>query len=94
MEGVQVIFILTEFCTPWPSGLESSSKQEKHFPITVLKSSYLHSSTTLRDARARIVTLKVGYQLCEPFEKTVRGKVNVMCNLPMKILGLQDLPVL
>ncbi|XP_071548673.1 small ribosomal subunit protein mS35 [Panulirus ornatus] len=50
---------LKKFCTPWPAGLDSLAKQEKHFPVTISKSSYLHSSTTLRDARARIVTLKV-----------------------------------
>lgn len=51
----------TEFCTAWPAGLETTTKQEKHFPVTVSKSSYLHSSPTVRDPKARIVTLKVGF---------------------------------
>uniref|UniRef100_A0A0P4WT49 Small ribosomal subunit protein mS35 mitochondrial conserved domain-containing protein n=1 Tax=Scylla olivacea TaxID=85551 RepID=A0A0P4WT49_SCYOL len=50
---------LKKFCTPWPAGLETTAKQEKHFPVTVSKSSYLHSSPTIRDPKARIVTLKV-----------------------------------
>lgn len=50
---------LKKFCTAWPIGLETGTKQEKHFPVTVSKSSYLHSSPTVRDPKARIVTLKV-----------------------------------
>nr|XP_045607845.1 28S ribosomal protein S35, mitochondrial-like [Procambarus clarkii] len=50
---------LKKFCTPWPSGLDTATKQEKHFPVTVSKSSYLHSSPTIRDQKARIVTIKV-----------------------------------
>lgn len=52
-------FLVPEFCTPWPAGLETVTKQEKHFPVTTSKSSYLHSSPTIRDDKARIVTLKV-----------------------------------
>lgn len=57
---LHVKFNPTEFCTPWPAGLETVAKQEKHFPVTVSKSSYLHSSPSIRDPKARIVTLKVG----------------------------------
>ncbi|KAK7066154.1 28S ribosomal protein S35, mitochondrial, partial [Halocaridina rubra] len=49
---------LKKFCTSWPSGLETPEKQENHFPVTVIKSTYLHSSPTIRDEKARIVTLK------------------------------------
>ncbi|XP_027215790.2 small ribosomal subunit protein mS35 [Penaeus vannamei] len=50
---------LKKFCTPWPAGLENTEKQEKHFPVTMTKSSYLHSSPSIRDPKSRIVTLKV-----------------------------------
>nr|XP_053644424.1 28S ribosomal protein S35, mitochondrial-like [Cherax quadricarinatus] len=50
---------LKKFCTPWPSGIETAAEQEKYFPVMVSKSTYLHSSPTLRDQKARIVTLRV-----------------------------------
>lgn len=50
---------LKKFCSAWPSGLETPEKQEKHFPVTVAKSTYLHSSPSIRDPKARIVTYKV-----------------------------------
>ncbi|KAK8734864.1 hypothetical protein OTU49_005699, partial [Cherax quadricarinatus] len=49
---------LKKFCTPWPSGIETAAEQEKYFPVMVSKSTYLHSSPTLRDQKARIVTLR------------------------------------
>lgn len=56
---------LKKFCTPWPAGLETVTKQEKHFPVTISKSSYLHSSPSIRDDKARIVTLKVSLKSLE-----------------------------
>nr|CAG4649490.1 EOG090X09BG [Scapholeberis mucronata]SVE93732.1 EOG090X09BG [Scapholeberis mucronata] len=50
---------LKKFCTEWPKELDSDEKIEKHFPIQITTSDYLHSSPTIRDARARIVTLEV-----------------------------------
>lgn len=50
---------LKQFCTPWPTGLETSEKQEKHFPLELIYSDYCHSSPTIRDPLSRIVTLKV-----------------------------------
>ncbi|XP_076044522.1 mitochondrial ribosomal protein S35 isoform X2 [Oratosquilla oratoria] len=50
---------LKKFCTPWPEGLETKEDEEQHFPLTVITSTYLHSSPTIRDPRARIVTFKV-----------------------------------
>ncbi|XP_042892646.1 28S ribosomal protein S35, mitochondrial-like [Penaeus japonicus] len=53
---------LKKFCTPWPAGLENTEKQEKNFPVTMAKSSYVHSSPSIRDPKSRIVTLKVNLQ--------------------------------
>nr|CAG4647206.1 EOG090X09BG [Megafenestra aurita]SVE92503.1 EOG090X09BG [Megafenestra aurita] len=50
---------LKKFCTEWPKELNSDEKIEKHFPIQIISSDYLHSSPTIRDAKARIVTLQV-----------------------------------
>lgn len=54
-----IYFCCTEFCTEWPKELNSDEKIEKHFPIQIISSDYLHSSPTIRDAKARIVTLQV-----------------------------------
>jgi len=50
---------LKKFCTPWPAGLETREKQIINFPLTLSTSSYLHSSPSIRDPRARVVTMKV-----------------------------------
>lgn len=50
---------LEKFCTPWPAGLETQEKQASHFPLTISSSTYLHSSPSIRDPKARIVTMKV-----------------------------------
>ncbi|GLV42646.1 mitochondrial ribosomal protein S35 [Carabus blaptoides fortunei] len=50
---------LKQFCTPWPKGLETDAKCENYFPIEIITSDYCHSSPTIRDPLARIVTLKV-----------------------------------
>ncbi|KAJ8957522.1 hypothetical protein NQ318_020560 [Aromia moschata] len=49
---------LKQFCTPWPKALDSDEKCEKHFPLEVIYSDYCHSSPTIRDPLARIVTVK------------------------------------
>nr|SVE79603.1 EOG090X09BG [Daphnia magna] len=50
---------LKKFCTEWPKELNTDEKIDHHFPIQITTSDYLHSSPTIRDARARIVTLQV-----------------------------------
>nr|SVE91877.1 EOG090X09BG [Daphnia sinensis] len=50
---------LKKFCTEWPKELDTDEKIDHHFPIQITTSDYLHSSPTIRDARARIVTLQV-----------------------------------
>ncbi|KAJ3636179.1 hypothetical protein MTP99_009014 [Tenebrio molitor] len=49
---------LKKFCTPWPKSLDTDEKCLKHFPIEVSSSDYCHSSPTIRDPLARIVTVK------------------------------------
>lgn len=48
---------LKQFCTAWPKGLETDEKCEKHFPVEVITSDYCHSSPTIRDPLARIVSI-------------------------------------
>lgn len=49
---------LKKFCTPWPKALDTPEKIEKLFPLEITTSDYCHSSPTIRDPLARIVTLK------------------------------------
>ncbi|XP_063221170.1 small ribosomal subunit protein mS35 [Bacillus rossius redtenbacheri] len=49
---------LKRFCTAWPQGL-NQERQERLFPVEVLTSDYCHSSPTIRDPMARIVTVKI-----------------------------------
>ena len=50
---------LKKFCTPWPKSLDSEETCERHFPVEVSSSDYCHSSPTIRDPLARIVSVKV-----------------------------------
>ncbi|XP_066949185.1 small ribosomal subunit protein mS35 [Macrobrachium rosenbergii] len=50
---------LKRFCTAWPANLETPERQEKHFPVIVKTSTYLHSSPNIRDPKARVVTYRV-----------------------------------
>ncbi|XP_050542412.1 28S ribosomal protein S35, mitochondrial [Daktulosphaira vitifoliae] len=50
--------VLKQFCTKWPNGLETDEDCNKHFPLTVISTDYCHASPTIRDPKARIVTLK------------------------------------
>lgn len=49
---------LKKFCTPWPKELESDELCEQYFPLEVTTSTYCHSSPSIRDPMARIVTVK------------------------------------
>lgn len=49
---------LKKFCTPWPKGLDTDEKCSKFFPLEVSSSDYCHSSPTIRDPLARIVSVK------------------------------------
>ncbi|KAK0180591.1 hypothetical protein PV327_002958 [Microctonus hyperodae] len=50
---------LKEFCTEWPTGLETDEKCDEHFPLEYISSDYCYSSPTIRDPLSRIVTIKV-----------------------------------
>lgn len=50
--------ILKQFCTPWPKQLDTDEKCDEYFPLTVCTSDYCHSSPTIRDPLARIVTVR------------------------------------
>ncbi|VDM39926.1 unnamed protein product [Toxocara canis] len=51
---------IKKFCTPWPAELnESKETRLRHFPVTVSYSDYVHQGTSLRDPRARIITITV-----------------------------------
>lgn len=57
---------LKQFCTEWPKGLETDEDCDRHFPMTTITTDYCHSSPTIKDPKARIVTIKVCSNYC-PF---------------------------
>ncbi|XP_076363767.1 mitochondrial ribosomal protein S35 [Tachypleus tridentatus] len=50
---------LKKFCTPWPKQLKTDEICDKEFPVEIITSDYCHSGPSIRDTRARIVTLKI-----------------------------------
>lgn len=50
---------IKKFCTEWPKGLETDDDYNTHFPVTVITTDYCHSSPTIKDPKARVVTIKV-----------------------------------
>ncbi|XP_054974531.1 28S ribosomal protein S35, mitochondrial isoform X1 [Sorex araneus] len=50
---------LKEFCTEWPAALDSSEKCEQLFPVEVETADYVSSGPSIRNPRARVVTLRV-----------------------------------
>uniref|UniRef100_A0A915CAI8 Ribosomal protein S24/S35 mitochondrial conserved domain-containing protein n=1 Tax=Parascaris univalens TaxID=6257 RepID=A0A915CAI8_PARUN len=49
---------IKQFCTSWPAELVRSEElRQMHFPVKVSYSDYVHQGTSLRDPRARIVTV-------------------------------------
>ncbi|XP_016414936.1 small ribosomal subunit protein mS35 [Sinocyclocheilus rhinocerous] len=50
---------LKQFCTEWPSALDSDEKCMKHFPIQVQSKEFVSAGLSLQNPDARIVTLKV-----------------------------------
>ncbi|XP_062931284.1 small ribosomal subunit protein mS35 isoform X2 [Cynocephalus volans] len=49
---------LKDFCTEWPAALDSDEKCEKHFPIEIDTADYVSSGPSIRNPRARVVTLR------------------------------------
>lgn len=50
---------IKKYCTPWPAGLETDEKCEKHFPIEYISSDYCHGLPTIRNPLSRIISLRV-----------------------------------
>ncbi|XP_055664185.1 28S ribosomal protein S35, mitochondrial [Falco peregrinus] len=50
---------LKDFCTEWPSALDSDEKCEQHFPIEIETVDYVSSGTSIRNPKARVVILRV-----------------------------------
>ncbi|XP_053517602.1 28S ribosomal protein S35, mitochondrial isoform X3 [Artibeus jamaicensis] len=49
---------LKDFCTEWPAALDSDEKCEKHFPVEIDTADYVSSGPSVRNPRARAVTLR------------------------------------
>ncbi|ELK33896.1 28S ribosomal protein S35, mitochondrial [Myotis davidii] len=50
---------LKDFCTEWPAALNSDEKCEKHFPIEIDTADYVSAGPSIRNPKARVVTLRV-----------------------------------
>ncbi|XP_021501693.1 small ribosomal subunit protein mS35 isoform X1 [Meriones unguiculatus] len=50
---------LKGFCTEWPAALDSDEKCEQHFPLEVETADYVSSGPSVRNPKARVVTLRV-----------------------------------
>ncbi|XP_017198791.1 small ribosomal subunit protein mS35 isoform X2 [Oryctolagus cuniculus] len=51
--------VLKDFCTEWPAALDTDEKCEKHFPIEIDTAAYVSSGPSIRNPKARTVTLRV-----------------------------------
>uniref|UniRef100_A0A1B6EIQ9 Small ribosomal subunit protein mS35 mitochondrial conserved domain-containing protein n=1 Tax=Cuerna arida TaxID=1464854 RepID=A0A1B6EIQ9_9HEMI len=65
---------IKKYCTQWPTGLETDDKCAQHFPVEVITSDYCHSSPTIRDPLARIVTIKFPLSKL-PLDKHAKDKI-------------------
>nr|CDS30747.1 mitochondrial ribosomal protein s35 [Hymenolepis microstoma] len=50
---------LKKFLTKWPSGLKTDADINRHYPVEVITQSFTNSSPSIRDTRARRVTIRV-----------------------------------
>lgn len=50
---------IKKFCSHWPDNLDTDQQVRDHFPITFITRDYVHASSSIRDARARKVLLKI-----------------------------------
>ncbi|XP_023984868.1 small ribosomal subunit protein mS35 isoform X2 [Physeter macrocephalus] len=49
---------LKDFCTEWPAALDSDEKCRKHFPIEIDTAGYVSAGPSIRNPKARVVTLR------------------------------------
>jgi len=54
-----IISFHVDLCTDWPEGLVTDDDCNKHFPVEVTTRDYVVDSASIRDPRARPVTVKV-----------------------------------
>jgi hypothetical protein len=52
-------FKFSDFCTQWPAALSSDEKCDKRFPIEIDTADYVSSGPSIRNPKARVVTLRV-----------------------------------
>lgn len=64
---VYSLTFFSEFCTKWPKGLETDDDCDKHFPVEVITRDYIADGASVRDHRARRVTIKVRSCVNIPF---------------------------
>uniref|UniRef100_A0A5K3FRE3 MRP-S28 domain-containing protein n=1 Tax=Mesocestoides corti TaxID=53468 RepID=A0A5K3FRE3_MESCO len=50
---------LKKFTTKWPSGLKSDEDVDKHYPVEVVTRAFVNSAPSIRDRRARRVSIRV-----------------------------------
>lgn len=50
---------IRKFCTQWPEGLETDELCDEHFPLQIKSSDFLWSSSSIREPRSRVVTIKL-----------------------------------
>ncbi|XP_060585038.1 small ribosomal subunit protein mS35-like [Ruditapes philippinarum] len=49
---------IKKFCTSWPDDLSDRRRMKYHFPVEVITEDYLFAGPSVRDPRARVVTMK------------------------------------
>ncbi|XP_048371760.1 28S ribosomal protein S35, mitochondrial [Sphaerodactylus townsendi] len=50
---------LKDFCTEWPAALDDDEKRMQHFPIEIETTDYVSAGPSVRNPKARVVTLRV-----------------------------------
>ncbi|NP_001398563.1 small ribosomal subunit protein mS35 isoform 4 [Mus musculus] len=56
---------LKDFCTEWPAALDSDEKCEEHFPVEIDTADYVSSGPSIRNPKARAVTLRMPFEAAE-----------------------------
>jgi small subunit ribosomal protein S35 len=56
---------LKQYCNKWPEGLDTDEACDQHFPVQVTTRDYVADGASVRDSRARIVTVKVKLSLLD-----------------------------
>ncbi|XP_045197303.2 28S ribosomal protein S35, mitochondrial-like [Mercenaria mercenaria] len=49
---------IKKFCTPWPEELKTEKDMDFHFPVEVITEDFCFAGPSVRDPRARVVTMK------------------------------------